>query len=67
VGPTAGKFRPTSFRSPDRPARSESLYGLSYPGPVNLVENVNRGLIKYTSLCKWYLHFVVCILYRAFS
>ena len=23
----------TGFRSPDRPARSESLYRLSYPGP----------------------------------
>jgi hypothetical protein len=31
-----GKFRPpphTGIRSPDRPARSESLYRLSYPGP----------------------------------
>ena len=25
---------PTGIRSPDRPARSESLYRLSYPGPV---------------------------------
>jgi hypothetical protein len=39
VGPTAGvdgcgKSRPlTGIRSPDRPARSESLYRLSYPGP----------------------------------
>ena len=24
---------PTAIRSPDRPARSESLYRLSYPGP----------------------------------
>jgi hypothetical protein len=24
---------PTGIRSPDRPARSESLYRLSYPGP----------------------------------
>ena len=24
---------PTRIRSPDRPARSESLYRLSYPGP----------------------------------
>ena len=23
----------TGIRSPDRPARSESLYGLNYPGP----------------------------------
>ena len=40
VGPRAGldgcgKYRPpTGIRSPDRPARSESLYRLSYPGPV---------------------------------
>jgi hypothetical protein len=38
VGPTAGldgcgKTRPTGIRSPDGPARSESLYRLSYPGP----------------------------------
>jgi len=28
-----GKSRPTGIRSPDRPARSESLYRLSHPGP----------------------------------
>ena len=28
-----GKSRPTGIRSPDRPARSESLYRLSYPAP----------------------------------
>ena len=38
VGPRAGldgcgKSRPTWIRSPDRPACSESLYRLSYPGP----------------------------------
>jgi hypothetical protein len=27
-----GKSRPTGIRSPDRPARSEPLYRLSYPG-----------------------------------
>ena len=27
------KPRPTGIRSPDRPACSESLYRLSYPGP----------------------------------
>jgi hypothetical protein len=36
VGPRAGldvcdKSRPTGIRSPDRPARSQSLYRLSYP------------------------------------
>ena len=39
VGPKAGldgcgKSRPTGIRSPDRPAYSESLYRLSYPGPA---------------------------------
>ena len=28
---TGGKSRPTGIRSPDRPARSQSLYRLSYP------------------------------------
>jgi hypothetical protein len=37
VGPEAGldrcgKSRPTGIRSPDLPARSESLYRLRYPG-----------------------------------
>jgi hypothetical protein len=36
VGPRAGldrcgKSRPTGIRSPDRPARNQSLYRLSYP------------------------------------
>jgi hypothetical protein len=29
----AGYLAPTEIRSPDRPARSESLYRLTYPGP----------------------------------
>ena len=41
VGPRAGldgcgKSRPTGIRSPDRPARSQSLYRLRYPGPKSL-------------------------------
>ena len=31
-------FAPTGIRSPDRPARSESLYLLSYPGMVRVSE-----------------------------
>jgi len=32
-----GKFRlPTGIRSPDRPASSETLYRLKYPGPKDL-------------------------------
>ena len=30
----AENLAPTGIRSPDRPARSESLYRLSYPGPI---------------------------------
>jgi hypothetical protein len=30
----AENLTPTGIRSPDRPARSESLYRLSYPGPT---------------------------------
>jgi hypothetical protein len=30
----AENFVSTGIRSPDRPARSESLYRLSYPGPL---------------------------------
>ena len=34
VGPDwCGKFRPTEIRSPDRPARRQSLYRLRYPAP----------------------------------
>ena len=34
-----GKSRPTGIRSPDRPARSESLYRLSYPGHLHRINN----------------------------
>ena len=42
VGPRAGvdgcgKSRPIGIRSPDRPARSESLCRLSYPGPHKMM------------------------------
>ena len=37
-GPDAENLAPTGIRSPDRPAPSESLYGLRYPGP-----NVKAG------------------------
>jgi len=49
VGPRAhldrcGKSRhppPTGIRSPDRPARTESLYRLNYPGSRHLVNAPN--------------------------
>ena len=33
----------TGIRSPDRTARSESLYGLRHPGPVNCGEHSNKS------------------------
>jgi hypothetical protein len=33
---------PTGIRSPDRPARSESLYRLSYPGPSGIFVYVTQ-------------------------
>jgi hypothetical protein len=33
VWTTAANLAPMGIRSPDRPARSESLYRLRYPGP----------------------------------
>jgi hypothetical protein len=32
---------PTGIRSPDRPARSESLYRLSYPGPLSFPQQLD--------------------------
>jgi hypothetical protein len=56
VGPTTGldgcgKFRPTGIRSPDRPACSESLYQLSYPGPA--VNYKHFSISKYDSKELW--------------
>jgi len=39
----AEKVAPTWIRSPDRPARSGSLYGLRYPGPYSMA---NREFLK---------------------
>ena len=43
---------PTGIRSPDRPARNESLYRLSYPGPLHI-------LIPYET----YSHNKICFTY----
>ena len=45
MGPKAGvevygKSRPQRDSIPDRPARSESLYRLSYPGPQSHIEEL---------------------------
>jgi hypothetical protein len=59
VGPGAGldrcgKARPTGIRSPDLPARSESLYRLRYPGShkLNFTKLYLRMLIGFIWLGK---------------
>ena len=53
-GPQGRKISPpTGIRSPNRPARSESLHRLSYPGPVDTgLENkkkcIDRNITKIT-------------------
>jgi len=48
MGPRAGldgceNLDPNAIRSPDRPARSESIYRPSYPGPIPVL----RHRVKY--------------------
>jgi hypothetical protein len=56
VDPKAGldvceKSRPTGIRSPDRPARSQSLYRLSYPAHLmSQVAEENTGSLNAPSL-----------------
>ena len=61
VGLTAGldrcaKSPPTGIRSPDRPARSESLYRLNYPGMYSythkLLVLVTSGFFFYLFLAR---------------
>ena len=40
----AESIAPTGIRSPDRPARSESLHRLRYPGPLPCYSNINKLL-----------------------
>jgi hypothetical protein len=54
----------TGIRSPDRPARSESLYRLSYRGPQQIalyplkyqgsVETHSACVLSYAALRQWY-------------
>jgi len=49
-----GKSRPHRDSIPDRPARSESLYQLSYPGPQKSVEyfgNLNDSIHGHVCVC----------------
>ena len=56
---TGGKSRPTGIRSPDRPARGQSLYGLSYPAhesnvsPIKYKNATERTPPLYTRLLSW--------------
>ena len=44
----AENLAPTGLRSPDRPARSESLYRLRYPGPRSELRTIiKKILIQY--------------------
>jgi len=66
VGPRAGlnrcgKSRPTGIRSPDRPARSQSLYQLSYPVHNILMEYViNDVLLSKCNVACSIAHSISC-------
>jgi hypothetical protein len=42
VWTSAENLAPTGIRSPDRPFRRKSLYGLSYPGSLSLYSNIRN-------------------------
>jgi hypothetical protein len=60
VGPRAGldgcgNISFTGIRSPDRPARSESVYRLSYPGPRKVrITGIKTTIFKAHNLCKFH-------------
>ena len=62
MGPRAGldgcgKSRPpTGIRSPDRPARSESLYRLSYPGPILVISPYDISLLCFQLKTSQYMY-----------
>jgi hypothetical protein len=63
VGPGAGldgceKSRPTGFRSPDLPARSESLYRLSYRGSMySVIQKDGLNFVRlYFLNYTWYMN-----------
>ena len=64
VGPQgrSGRVRkispPTGIRPPDRPARSESLYRLSYPGPLASNTKVNIPLTSNQILLQYITFFI---------
>jgi hypothetical protein len=56
LGPvwTGGKSRPTGIRSPVRPARSQSLYQLSYPAHISKVPWFKYFLTVGYSALSWF-------------
>jgi hypothetical protein len=66
----AENLAPTGIRSPDRPARSESLYRLSYPGPLPVIKTeLNSSQFKFrrsirnkkNALCKNHVCLSLCL------
>ena len=56
----AENLAPTGIRSPDRPARSQSLYRMSYPAHKNIVSLINKGIeimcdFRLLLRCRWVL------------
>jgi hypothetical protein len=45
VGPRAEILAPTGIRSPDCPARSETLYRLRYPGPLSTMISKKNSFV----------------------
>jgi hypothetical protein len=58
----AENLAPTGFRSPDRPARSQSLYRLSYWARFNPVVTYNLIVMTWGILCVNNLNVTVCFL-----
>ena len=56
---TGGKSRPTGIRTPDRPARSQSLYRLSYPAHPFII---NLPIYFFTLFYMYFYVFITCSL-----
>jgi len=56
----AENLAPTGIRSPDRPVRTESLYRLSYPGPLTFSVPIqsSSSYLHYQLLSETVLHHV---------
>jgi hypothetical protein len=60
---------PTGIRSPDRPARIESLYRLSYPGPQT-ISRIGFNFIMLRKLLKmnrWNYSIRICVKFKEIS